>query len=156
MGELPDLIGIAFVRDADMSGSRKTNPFEFLNLNIKEISLKWNGYPIPAEPYKPDFSTKAYIKEYYKSLSEIGLDSGDRAIDINSEDWANGDTWFWFKVTPGVLSPYSPRTLPRTGSLKLQVSFGTPTTTSVNLICYAQFLGHLEIDINRNLIKHGL
>jgi hypothetical protein len=139
-----------------MSGSRKTNPFEFLNLDINEISLKWNSLSIPPVPYKPKFSTKAYIKEYHKCLSEIGLNNGDRAIDINPEDWANGDTWFWFKVTPGVISPYSPRELPRTGSLKLQVSFGTATAVSVNVICYAQYLGHIEIDVNRNVIKNGL
>ena len=153
MGQLPDLIGLAFVQDKHMSGSYKTNPFNFQNCGITFLALKLNSSYLPALPYQPDFGTnKKYINEYYKNLSQLGFNTGPQSIDKTPEDWVNGDTWFWFKVTPGIISPYQPRQLPKSGSIRLDVNFAAALDTNVNVICYSQHNGHLEIDRFRNVI----
>lgn len=60
--------------------------------------------------------------------------------------------WFvWTQHLPAVAIPDNsiPR---RSGNVNLYLKFGTRTPTVLNLIMYAEFQNHLEIDRNRRVV----
>ncbi len=71
MGTLPDNIIMVLIPNENMSGSYKTNPFDFQTAKMNYLALKVNGELIATTPLQPDFVGKDYIKEYYKFLEAL-------------------------------------------------------------------------------------
>ena len=69
-------------------------------------------------------------------------------LDIDREDWEQGYGLFRFDLTPAG-SGHPDHLIPhRSGNVNLYLKFGTETDTVLNLIVYAEFQNHLEIDRN--------
>ena len=150
-GQLPDRILICFVRDESLTGSYTLNPFNLEHLHINFLQMRVNGDKIPREAYQPDFTNQDYISAYQTMLAHLGYDTGREMIDLTPEEWANGYTFFSFKLTPGPIGIV--RTPQRTGTCNLEAKFQQATKYNVSLIVLAQFPGTLEVDRNGHPIQ---
>ncbi len=150
-GTLPDHIVMALVPNANMSGSFITNPFELENANLTYLAMKVNGELVPRIPLTPDFATKDYIREYLKTLEALNMDIGPTCWDLTPDDWASGFTIWSFKITPGPIG--SVRSVPRTGSIRLEARFGGGGTKKIlNLILLSQRPAEIQFDQYKNVI----
>src|SRR5208283_4933772 len=100
-GTLPDLVVIGLVADADISGNYHRNPFNFRNFGVTEMSLMRNGISVPRRGYKPNFANGQYIRDYITFQEQLGYDISDKCVPITPEEWANGYTFWVFKITDG-------------------------------------------------------
>ena len=150
-GTLPDHIVMAFVANANMSGAYTSNPFEIENANLTYLGLKVNGELVPRIPLTPDFPKKDYIREYLKTLEALNMDIGPSCWDLTPEEWATGFTVWAFKITPGPIGTV--RSVPRTGSIRLEARFGgTGTTKILNLILLSQRPAEIQFDQYKNVM----
>jgi len=156
MGLLPDRIFVCLVGDENMAGSFYTNPFEFGHYNLSQIGIKVNSEAIPRPPLSLSFrdGEEDYLRGYMLLLEALGIDEGDRSIDLTPEEWASGYTIFGFKITPGPIGASGARSIQRSGSLRIEVKFSTPTAININLLLYAEYPNLVEIDRFRNMITN--
>ncbi len=150
MGTLPDQIIMGLVPNANMSGTYGTNPFDFKNAKITHLALKVNGETVPRIPLHPDFAKSDYIREYVKVLEALNMDIGPFCWDLTPEEWANGYTIWAFKITPGPIG--SVRSVPRTGTIRLEAKFGGATDAILNLVLLSQKPAEIQFDQFKNVI----
>ena len=69
-------------------------------------------------------------------------------------EWANGYTFYAFKVTDGPIGSGTegPRSRSTTGSLRLEIGFAAPQNTNIKVIILSQNFGMLEFDEYKNVI----
>lgn len=146
-GVLPDRLLFAMIADNRFAGAHTLNPFLFQNFGLNFIALKVNGEQIPRIAYQPNFEREDYIREYLGLLEALGLDIGNKAIDLTAQEWAESFPIFIFRFSPNGLP-----SLPRTGSARLSIRFQAATTANISGILYAEFPEILEIDRYRNII----
>jgi hypothetical protein len=158
MGELPELVLIAFVYSTSMAGAYNENPFFFRNMGIEEIFLEANGERYPRLNWAPNFAAD-YMLAYKGFLSALDQYDEQQYPAISYEEYSRGLTIFAFKLGatplgPGILTgaPAVLHSPTRTGSVRLHVRFGATTTQNLNMLVFAQYKGLIEIDKFRNVI----
>ena len=75
-GQKPNTIIIAFVKSTAVSGDYKSNPFHFLNCDIKSICLYADGIPVWGNPLKLNFNTlegQSFMRAYTNMFLTNGL-----------------------------------------------------------------------------------
>lgn len=155
LGQLPKRVIVGFVDNRAFNGDRKYNPFNFKNYDINFFSLYVDGVQIPSRPLQPNFSKNAplYVEAYQTLFSGTGIHFLNEGNSINRENYANGYTLFAFDLTPDLSANCAGHwNLVKHGSLRLEVRFEKPLTTTVNCIVYAEFDNVLEIDSSRQVI----
>jgi hypothetical protein len=153
-GGLPDLVVMGFVSDTAFAGSYTDNPFNFQNFKVKRMDMFANGNKVSQMGYRPDFAKKLYNDSYLTFQEQLGFDQGDRCVNINPEEWANGYNLYSFKITDGPIGSgtVAPRSHSETGSARLEVDFETAPANNLKLIIFYQMLSILEIDEYNNII----
>ncbi|XP_011859483.1 PREDICTED: uncharacterized protein F54H12.2-like [Vollenhovia emeryi] len=155
LGQLPKRIIVGFVDNRAFNGDRKLNPFNFKNYGINFFSLYVDGMQIPSRPLQPNFSKDEplYVEAYHTLFSGTGIHFLNEGNSINREDYAEGYTLFAFDLTPDLSANCAGHwNLVKHGSLRLEVRFEKPPTTTINCIVYAEFDNMLEIDSSRQII----
>ena len=149
-GDIPRRIILGLVRSTAFSGTYETNPFEFLHYKLNTIELRVGGKEIT--PLKVDFVNNNYGMAYVHLLTGIGLETGDRGVWIDYDDFGNGNTFFVFDLTPdGVDS--DAMELIKSGTINVKLTFAENLNepAGIELISYAEFDGVTEIDVNRQV-----
>ena len=146
-GVLPNRILLGLLADNRMNGVYSSNPFSFEHFNLAYLALKVGGETIPRTAYEPDFGHDNYLREYLGVLDTVGLDIGNKSIDLTPAEWATSYPIFIFRLSPSGLPSF-----PRSGSTKLCLKFRTPTVQTINGIVFSEFPTILEIDRYRNVI----
>lgn len=155
LGQLPKRIIIGFVDNRAFNGDRKLNPFNFKNYGINFLSLYADGVQIPSRPLQPSFSKDEplYVEAFHTLFSGTGIHFLNEGNSISREDYSQGFTLFAFDLTPDLSANCAGHwNLVKHGSLRLEVRFEKPLTTTVNCIVYAEFDNILEIDSSRQII----
>ena len=149
-GKLPDLIVLALISDANMTGGYQRNPFNFENFGVNYLSMQANGELIPRVAYQPDFANRDYIRSYFGVLEALGLDVGPNCWDLQPEEWANGYNIYAFKLTPGPIGAV--RSPSRTGGVRLELKFAAATAANINVLLLSQQSAEIQIDKFKNVI----
>jgi len=145
-GILPERVTVALITDNRVNGSANHNPFYFQHFNLFHVAMLVNGEQVPRVAYQPNFTSGDYLREYFGLLEGLGLDTGNHSIDITPSEWANTFPIFIFRLTPGGFP-----TIPRTGSVRLDLKFRAPTPQNIIAILYSEVPTILEIDKDRNI-----
>lgn len=151
-GTLPRRIVLGLVSDASLAGSYQLNPLNFQHYNVNYIVLVVDGKEtVPAKAFQPNFHTGQYLREYM-SLYQ-GTDSlfSNRSINVTRDEYPQGYT-FWVFDLSNDIGAQNCFSLPRSGSVRLELKFAENTTETINVVCYAEFDHVLEIDQYRNVI----
>jgi hypothetical protein len=151
---LPDLVVIGLVADADFSGSYTKNPFNFQAFGVTRMELKRNGMSVPRQGYTPKFADKLFTKDYLTFQEQLGYDVDDKCVSLTPTEWANGYTFFTFKITDGPIGSGTdgPRSKAAHGSIRLDITLSAAQTFPIKVIIYSAALGVLKIDKFKNVI----
>ena len=153
MGILPHRILLAMVNDGNMSGQWQSNPFNFEHFGLSSLALRVNGEQIPRVAYQPDFGDDAhdYKREFCSLLSALDLDRDtSRTLSITPDQWANGYTFFAFRLTPNQSASQL------SGSVRLEIRFAAANNHIINVLLLAETTSAIEIDKYKNLLMFNL
>ena len=115
---------------------------------MNRIEIKRNGTSRSSEGNSPNFATGQYIKAYSTFFQEFECDTGDKSVSLTLSVWANGYTFYTFKLTDGYikLETYGPRSKSATISARLKVSFAAAVKENIEVVLLYQMLGKIEFD----------
>ena len=155
-GILPLRIVLGMVDSLAVIGKLELNPFDFQHFGLIEIGLSVDKKLMPySSPIKLNFAKNLYLQGY-QTLHE-GVSSPFSSHDISREDYPLGYTLFVFNLEP-TTSEGEFTTIPRTGSVSVELTFSdtTDTSKSVDLICYFEREGGIEIDSLRKIVSGAM
>lgn len=151
---LPDLVVVGLVADADFSGHYNKNPFNFQDFGVTRMELKRNGMSVPRQGYTPNFADKRFNKDYLTFQEQLGYDVDDKCVVLTPSEWANGYTFYAFKITDGPIGSGTdaPRSKAAHGSTRLEITLKASKDFPIKVIIYSAALGVLKIDKYKNVI----
>lgn len=153
-GQVPEKIILGFVKHTSMTGDYKTNPFNFQHYNVNYLSLQITGQADAYKPYKLCFNENNlnYVEAYFNLFMGIGQNyTNDGAIKLSRDDFKSGYSLFAWDISADQSgnSPYLQ--LRRSGDINFEIGFDNELKETVNVICYAEFLNTISIDVNRKV-----
>lgn len=107
---------------------------------------------IPSKPFTCDFPNNQYIRAYHSLFEGSNINHADIGNGISRDSYPNGYALLAVDFTPDLCSSATHVSLPKTGSLRIDVQFAEPLTKSVTAIVFAEFDGLIEIDQYRNVV----
>jgi hypothetical protein len=152
LGQIPERILIAMVKNTAFVCSANTNPFHFHHFDMTNFVLYVSGVHHPSEPLTVDCSSPFGATTAYETLfSSKGIHHEDRAHMITPEMFTKGFYVLGFDLTPDREADEEHISLPRQGNVRIEARFKKPPPEPVTCILYAEFPGHVEIDNSRNV-----
>ena len=148
LGSLPRRIIMVMLLSEHVSGTVGSNPFNFQNFNLNYLALRVNGELLPRQAYQPNFGeSEDYIRDYLQVLTALDLDGEcSSSLCLSPIQWAHGFTFFAFKLFPNQSS------IRPSGSVRMDIRFGTVTAGIISILLFAESEGALEIDKYKNVI----
>ena len=145
MGQLPKVVLLGFVSSDDYCGRMTRNPSFFQHFNITQISVEVDGQSYPSKPYSTNFSKYQYLEAFDGLLNTLGTRSEPYGqIQIDQEDFRDGNTIFGFDLTPGCTGR-GPMTLIRTGTLSVSITFETALPETIMMITMLVYDNLIEV-----------
>lgn len=139
-GKSSKLIILGMVLNTSFNGTYATNPFNFQNFGVKEISLYKNGETCPFRPLTPTWeaNTGKYMREYMAFFQSLGMfNTPSMANDISITDYANGFCFFAFNLCPDLDYDGSHGQLKTVPSIRLDLKFQNALAHPINIILYS-------------------
>lgn len=152
IGSLPKRCVLGFVSSDAFNGTLTTNPFNFRPFNYNSISFYLDSVAIPSKPFICDFGTNQYIRAYHSLFEGSNINHSDIGNNISRADYPNGYALLAVDFTPDLCSSATHVSLPKTGSLRIDVRFDAALAQSVTAIIFTEFDGLIEIDQYRNVV----
>lgn len=145
MGNVPGRIIMGLVSNAAFNGDYKLNPFIFQHFNINYVSLTVNNIPIPMKAMILDFKKQKCLLPYYLMLTSLGLSDDKEGSIISRDEFSKGYTFFAYDLNHSQRND-SALVLENSGSVRIELRFGTALAEAVNLLVYFESQGVLTID----------
>ncbi|MEW8548261.1 MAG: hypothetical protein AB2693_32555 [Candidatus Thiodiazotropha sp.] len=148
---LPKFVIVAFCSNEGVVGSYTHCPWNFLNGDVRQISLHVNGVSVPADPIDVFYDNNNTQGERSLQVFDRFFDSlSGRSINVERNDVKKGYAIYIFNLDPdfseGIQFP-----LLKSGEMSLNVRLGTPLAEGATCILYAERYGMLELDETRNV-----
>lgn len=152
IGQIPKRMVIGCVSNTAYNGSYARNPFNFHHYDLNYIALYANSEQVPWKPLRPQFtgSSPNYILAYQTLFSGTNSMFHDKGNHITRDDYGKGYALYAFDLTPDLSTDdyFQPKT---SGSVRLELTFASPLSETVNVVVYSEFESILEVDRNRNV-----
>lgn len=146
---LPKFVIVAFCSNHAVAGSYKHSPWNFINCDLRQISLHVNG--VSADPIDVFYDKDGNEGERSLQVFDrfFGSLSG-RGINVGREDVAKGYAIYMFNLDPD-FSESTQFPLLKSGEMSLNVRLGTPLTEGATCLLFAERFGMMELDETRNV-----
>lgn len=152
IGTLPKRIVIGMVLTDSFNGSFASNPYNFQHFNYSSLAVYLDSIPIPSKPYVCDFPNGQFIRAYNSLFEGSNINHSDFGNNISRYDYANGYALVAVDLTPDLSASSSHISLPKTGSLRIDIGFDAPVPNTITAIIFAEFPGLISIDKDRNVV----
>ena len=153
LGNLPDVLTIGLVDHDSNSGSYLLNPLAFKNFGLNHICVYLNNEPYPKIPYKPDYTSNTYEREYFDFHQEQGLTNGIGILDITYHLYKECSNLYFFNFNQDSSNSNKDYiNLSREGTLRVEIKFDADLTSALKLVCFGRFNSNIELDRNRNVL----
>lgn len=152
-GQLPTRLVLGMVDNDAFNGVYNKNPFNFQHYNLKSIKVYLDGQDQNVRPIVTDFSddNPQYITAYQSLFAATGKLGADEGLDIKRHEYPKGYTLFAFDLTSDLSPDDNHFSLIKTGSLRLDLVFGTELPRTINVIVFSEFESMISIDVNRQV-----
>ena len=148
---LPKFVAVAFCSNQGVVGSYSHNPWNFLNGDVRQISLHVNGVSVPADPIDVFYDIDGTEGERSLQVFDRFFDAvTGRCLNIDREHVKKGYAVYIFSLD----QEYSDEIqfpLLKSGEMSLNVKLGTPLVEGATCILYAERYGMLKVDEARNI-----
>lgn len=152
IGVLPKRCIIGFVRTDAFNGSYTLNPYNFQHFGYTQLSMYLDSVSIPSKPFICDFANNQYIRAYNSLFEGTNINHSDTGNNISRQDYPNGYALVAIDLTPDLSASADHISLPKTGSLRLDVQFSAPLANSVTAIIFSEFDSLITVDKNRSVV----
>jgi hypothetical protein len=121
LGQIPEWILIAMVKNTAFVGSANTNPFHFRHFDMTNFVLYVSGFQHPSEPLTMGSSSPFGATRAYESMfSSTGKHHDDRAHMITPEMFTKGFYVLGFDLTPDREADEEHTSPPRQGNVPIE------------------------------------
>ena len=148
---VPSRIVVGFVDSLAFNGDYYSNPFCFHNYDIKAISISINNISLPIRPLVLDFKNNEYLLPYYLLFTSTGIAGQDAGLSFGRDKYKECNALFTFDIQQASGNEALLH-LEKSGSVKIEVQFGTVLAKSVHCVILSEQQGVLEIDKYRQAI----
>lgn len=143
---------IGFVDTIAFNGTFTTNPYNFQPFNYSSLAVYLDSVAVPAKPFECDFPNNEYIRAYNSLFEGCNINHSDMGNDISRTDYPNGYALVAVDLTPDMCASSGHISLPKTGSLRIDVHFRAPLVNSITAVIFAEFPALICIDKDRNIV----
>lgn len=148
---LPKFVIVGFCKNQAVAGSYTHNPWNFINGDVRKISLHVNGVSVPADPIDVFYDNDNAEGERSLQVFDRFFDSlAGRGLNVTRDDVRKGYAIYIFNLDPD-FSENVQFPLLKGGEMSLNVRLGTPLTEGATCILFAERFGMLELDETRNV-----
>ena len=154
-GQKPNRVVVCFVESSAVSGNYKSNPFNFLNCGIKNITLFADGVPVGGAPSKLSFhptTGSTFVRAYTDIFQNYGKWKKDAGSNISREEFETGYSLFSFQLEPYFDSRDDYIYLLKTANIRLDVDFDKPLSQTITAIVFSENSSIFEINKERDII----
>ena len=151
LGLLPKRIFIGFVSLDSANADIHRNPFHFHHYDHNSIIVSSDIHS-KILPIKSNFSKNFYLSAYLSLYSASNIFYSDSGFSISRNDYKNGNALCGFDLSEDFSASAAHLSLPRQGSLRIDLQFAKQLPEAVSMIIYAEFDSIIEIDRRRNII----
>jgi len=151
IGQLPKRLFLAMVDSKALNDDITRNPFNFQHFNVNHVGVTTDSN-INILPIKCKFGNEQFIQGYNSIFSSTGIHFADQGNNITRKDYANGYTIFGFDLTEDLAASEAHWSLPRTGSMRIDLMFDKALKDPISVILYLEYDNIIEIDKFRNVI----
>ncbi|XP_052761972.1 uncharacterized protein F54H12.2-like [Mya arenaria] len=153
-GRRPNKLIVGFVKSKAVSGNIGTNPFNFENCSIQQITVYCDGLPVGSNPLKLDFSASgtSTIRAYTNLLLSSGKWRQDEGNQLDRSHFIAGSTLFVFELEPDFSHHGEYLSLMKSGNVRLDVVFKNPLSEPMSCIVYSEGPGYFEVNKERDII----
>ena len=141
----PERVSVLLIGNNRINGHTGRNPFAFEHFNLAHIAIYVNGKQLPRVAYQPNVERGDYLWEYLGMLEVLGLDTANRSKALTPIEWGEDFAVFILHLTPSRLP-----TIPKTGSVRLDMKFAQPTPRNIIALLYSEVPTLLEIEKDGN------
>lgn len=149
--QIPKRLVVGLVDSTAYNGAFNASPYEFKHFDLNFLAVYNEGRQIPVKAFQPNFGQGQYTRSYMSLFNGLNTAWQDVGNGIAPEEFDKGYALYGFDLTPSIQDG-SQAELIRSGSLRLEMGFGTALPNAVHVIVYAQFDGLLEIDKSRQCL----
>ena len=152
LGQLPRRIVFGLVKNEAFNGAIGKNPFKFKHCSVNFVSLYRDGEQIPFNPLQLNYSQNRYIQSFLLLFTDSGFYFNDFGNGISRNSYPAGHSLYAIDLMPDMSASCSHFQLVKTGNIRLELHFSTPTTETMNVVVHAEFNNLLQIDRDRNTL----
>jgi len=143
LGQIPERILIAFVKNCAFVVSASRNPFDLQHYDMTNLVLYVNGVQHLSEPPTMDCSSPFGATRAYETLfSSTGIQHDERAHMITLEIFTKGFFVLGFDLTPDREADGEHKILPLQGNVRIEERMKKSLPEPVTCILYAEFPGY--------------
>lgn len=143
-GVLPKRIVLGLVDSTACEGALNKNPFNFQNFDLTYCSLLQDGKMIPRKPLQSNFTTHQSLRNYFTLLESTGKVFRDFGLGLDRSEYEMGYSLLVFDLTPD-LDPDICYHVLKTGSIRIELKFGTALRQPVNVVCYGEYDSSIQV-----------
>lgn len=151
IGQMPKRLILGMVTSAALNNSPTKNPYNFQHFNHNNVLLTSDSHT-HILPIKSDFSKSLYLQAYRSLFESCGIFFSDTGNNITRKEYPDGFALIGFDLTEDLSASDNHLSLPRQGSLRIDIQFAKTLTEPISIILYAEFDNIIEIDKDRNII----
>jgi hypothetical protein len=148
-GKLPTRMVVALVPTASLVGTVVTNPFNYTDHALSNITVTVNGDTTQSFPMEVDFrdTSQRVVQAYDNIFRSLGISNLDCNVDLTKENFIKGKTFFVYEITP----TSDEKTPPSYGNVKIELKFREELKDSLTVLVYTETPNSLHIDKHKNV-----
>ena len=123
--EVPRRLIIGLLENQAFIGNKFKSPFNFLNFNLRDITIYCNGRQYPGSSYNIDYTYNLYVRPYHDMQEFIGMANTTDSNGINYDMYKTGWCLYVFNLTPS-MEQSNAFELVREGTTSICLRFNEP------------------------------
>ncbi len=140
--EAPSECTVGLLSSAAFNGTLSRNPFNFANMNCRNVDMTLDGQSVLPGPFTPDYEKRLYLESFLSFYNRGQL---------KREAYRDGFALYKFKL--GELNTNDSVAPPCSGHVRLSVGLGEALDEAVVVLVFGKRPTVLRIDANRNVTR---
>ena len=140
--EAPSECTVGLLSSAAFNGTLSRNPFNFANMNCRNVDMSLDGQSVLPGPFTPDYEKRLYLESFLSFYNRGQL---------KREAYRDGFALYKFKL--GELNTNDSVAPPMSGHIRLLVGLGEALDEAVVVLVFGKRPTVLKIDANRNVTR---
>lgn len=150
--QTPKFLIVGLLEHEAFNGSLGKNPFNFQHFDLNKIALYRDGELGPTLIFSPNYSNGHYKRVYANTMSALHYYNTDDTNGMTLEHFEKGYNLYAFDLTPDSSSDAPYRSPSSFSSLRLEISFKTALTGTINVLIFSILDSKLEVTKLRDVI----